>query len=270
METLSQPFALVNQSLRHIPVHLRMLCLCGFCEPLRSVGGLLLPLACCHFFLPQSLSLRSMPVVALCALRRVRLLLYLCTKIGLIFELVSSLTQEVQVIHICYWMRGFHRPGSIEDVSHAHACPIFHKLPDIPYHCCKADNFIDKAIGLSILHIQLAPFPQSAIPIRVTAKAAFQTLAKPVPGSQLVLGIKLDPSSFGHIFVNEGMSGVIPFFAIISQERDDEADFIDFLHQGIAEVVQLNLDIMYEALCVLGIPGEGVNSKFLWLLRPMR
>ena len=64
--------------------------------------------------------------------------------------------------------------------------------------------------------------------------------------------------------------GIILFFRSISQERDDEGDFIDFLHQEIAEVVQLNLDIMYEALCVLGIPGEGVNSKFLWLLRPMR
>jgi len=64
--------------------------------------------------------------------------------------------------------------------------------------------------------------------------------------------------------------GVILFFGSISQERDDEADFIDFLHQGITEVVQLNLDIMYAALCVLGIPGEGVNSKVIWLLRPMR
>jgi len=64
--------------------------------------------------------------------------------------------------------------------------------------------------------------------------------------------------------------GVIPFFGSISQERDDEADFVDFFYQRIAEVVQLNLDIMYEALCVLGIPGEGVNSQFLWLLRPMR
>ena len=40
------------------------------------------------------------------------------------------------------------------------------------------------------------------------------------------------------------------------------ADFINFLHQEIAEVVELNLDMMYEALCVLGIPGEGVNSNF--------
>ena len=63
---------------------------------------------------------------------------------------------------------------------------------------------------------------------------------------------------------------IIPVFGSISQERDDEADFVDFLYQGIAKVVQLNLNIMYEALCVLGIPGEGVNSKFLWLLRPMR
>jgi len=55
-----------------------------------------------------------------------------------------------------------------------------------------------------------------------------------------------------------------------NKERDDEADFINFLYQGIVEVVQLNLDIMYEALCVLVIPGGGVNSKFLWLLRPMR
>jgi len=64
--------------------------------------------------------------------------------------------------------------------------------------------------------------------------------------------------------------GIIPFVGSISQERDDEADFVDFLYHGIAEVVQLNLDIMYEVLCVLGIPGEGVNSKFLWLLRPIR
>jgi len=103
----------------------------------------------------------------------------------------------------------------------------------------------------------------------VTAKDAFQTLAKPVPGSQLILGIKVDPSSFGRIFVNVWVYGVIPFFGSISQERDDEADLIDLLHQGI-NVLQLNLDIMYEALCVLRIPGEGVNSKFLWLLRPMR
>jgi len=91
--TLIQPFALVNQSLRHIPVHLRMLCFCGFCKPLPSVAGLLLPWASGLFLLPLSLSLRIMPVVALCALRRVRLLLYLWTKIGGIFELVSSLMQ---------------------------------------------------------------------------------------------------------------------------------------------------------------------------------
>jgi len=105
------------------------------------------------------------------------------------------------------------------------------------------------------------------IPIPGTAKAAFQTLAEPFLGSQLILGIKLDPSSFGRIFVNVRMYGLILFFGSIAQERDDEADSVDFLYQGIAEVVQLNLDIMYEALCVLGIPGEGVNSKFLWLLR---
>jgi len=125
-------------------------------------------------------------------------------------------------------------------------------------------------IDLSVLHIQLAPFPQSAIPIHVTAKAAFQMLAKPFPGSQFILGIKLDPSSFGRIFVNVRVYAVIPFFGSISQERDDEADFVDFLYQGIAEVVQLNLDIMYEALSVLWIPGEGVNSMFFWLLGPMR
>ena len=95
-------------------------------------------------------------------------------------------------------------------------------------------------------------------------------LAKPFPGSQLILGIKLDPSSFGHIFVNVRVYGVIPFFGSISQERDDEADFVNFLYQGIAAVVKLNLDIMYKALCVFWIPREGVNSKFLWLLRPMR
>ena len=66
------------------------------------------------------------------------------------------------------------------------------------------------------------------------------------------------------------MYAVIPFFGSISQERDEEADFLDFLYQGITEVVQLNLDIMYEVLCVLGIPGEGVNFNFLWLFRPMR
>jgi len=104
----------------------------------------------------------------------------------------------------------------------------------------------------------------------VTAKAAFQTLTKPFPGSQLILGIKPDPSSFDRIFVNVRVYGVRPFCGGISQERDDEADFVDFLYQGIAELVQLNLDIMYETLCVLGIPGEGVNSKILWLLRPMR
>jgi len=104
----------------------------------------------------------------------------------------------------------------------------------------------------------------------VTAKAAFQTLAKPFPGTQLILGITLDPSWFSPIFVNVRVYGVILFFGSISHERDDEADFVNFLYQGIAEVVQLNLDILYEALCVLGIPGEGVNSKFLWLLRPMR
>jgi len=130
--------------------------------------------------------------------------------------------------------------------------------------------FVDKAIDLSVLHVQLAPLRQSEIPIRVTAKAAFQTLAKPLQGSQLILGIKLDPSSFGRIFLNVRVYGVIPFFGIVPQERDDQADFINFLDQGIAEVVQLNLDIMYEALCVLGVPGEGVNSNFLCLLRPMR
>jgi len=82
--------------------------------------------------------------------------------------------------------------------------------------------------------------------------------------------IKLNPLSFGRIFVNVQVYGVIPFFGSISQERDDEADFVDLFYQRILEGVQLNLDIMDEALCVLGIPGEGVNSKFLWLLRPMR
>jgi len=38
----------------------------------------------------------------------------------------------------------------------------------------------------------------------------------------------------------------------------------------MAEVVHLNLNIIYEVLSVFGIPGEGVNSKFLWFLRPMR
>jgi len=95
-------------------------------------------------------------------------------------------------------------------------------------------------------------------------------LAEPFPGSPLILEIELDPLSFGRIFVNVGVYGVIPFFGSISQERDDEADFLNFLYEGIAVVVQLNLDIMYEALCVIGIPGEGVNSKFLWLLRLMR
>jgi len=104
----------------------------------------------------------------------------------------------------------------------------------------------------------------------VTAKAAFQTLAKPFPGAQLILRIKLDPSPFSRIFVNVLVYGVIPFFGSISLERHEEADFVVFLYQGIAEIVQLNLDIMYEALCVLGIPGAGVNSKVLWFLRPMR
>ena len=104
----------------------------------------------------------------------------------------------------------------------------------------------------------------------MTTKAAFQRLAKSFTGSQLVLWIKLDPSSFGRIFVNVRVYGVILFFGSVSQKSDDKADIVDFLYQGIAKIVQLNLDIMYEALCVLGIPGEGVNSKFLWLLRPMR
>jgi len=90
--TLVQPFALVNQSLRHVPVHLRMLCFYGFCKPLRSVAGLLLQWACGLFLLPLSLSPRSILVVALCTSRSMRLLLYLCMKIGGIFELVSSLT----------------------------------------------------------------------------------------------------------------------------------------------------------------------------------
>jgi len=85
-----------------------------------------------------------------------------------------------------------------------------------------------------------------------------------------MLEIKLAPLSFDRIFVNVRVYGVIPFFRSISLERHDEADFMDFLHQASAEVVQLNLDIMYEALCVLGIPGKGVNFKFLWLLGPMR
>jgi len=98
----------------------------------------------------------------------------------------------------------------------------------------------------------------------VAAKAIFQTLAKSFPGSQLLFGIELDPSSFGRIFFNVPVENIILFFDGISQEMDDEADFVDFLYQGVAELVQLNLDIMYEALCVLGITGEGVNSKFLW------
>jgi len=69
----------------------------------------------------------------------------------------------------------------------------------------------------------------------VTAKAAFQTLAELFPGSQLILGIKLDRSSFGRILVNVRVYGVIPFFGSISQERDDEADFVHFLYQGIGK-----------------------------------
>ena len=75
MGTLIQPFALINQSLSHIPVHLRMLGFCGSCKPLRSIAGLLLPWACGLFLLPLSLSLSSMPVIALCPFRRMRLLL---------------------------------------------------------------------------------------------------------------------------------------------------------------------------------------------------
>ena len=66
------------------------------------------------------------------------------------------------------------------------------------------------------------------------------------------------------------MDPIIPFFGGIFRDIDDEADFVDFLHKGIAEVVQLNLDIVYEALCVLGIPSDGVNCRFFWLLRLMR
>jgi len=93
---------------------------------------------------------------------------------------------------------------------------------------------------------------------------------KSFPGLQLIFGVKLDPTSFGHIFVNVRVDGVVPFFDGISYESYDKADFVNFLHQVIAEVVQVNLNIMYEALSILGIPGEVVNSKFLWLPRPMR
>ena len=60
-----------------------------------------------------------------------------------------------------------------------------------------------------------------------------------------------------------GVNCVIPFFGDIFQVGDDKADFVDFLHQRIAIIVQLDRNIVYEALCVFGIPGEGVNSKFL-------
>jgi len=87
---------------------------------------------------------------------------------------------------------------------------------------------VDAARDLSVLHVQLTPFPQSAIPIQMTTNAAFHPLAKPCPGAHLVLGIKLDPSSFGRILVNMRVYGVIPFFGSISQERDDKGDFCRF------------------------------------------
>jgi len=40
------------------------------------------------------------------------------------------------------------------------------------------------------------------------------------------------------------MDSIVPFFGRVSQESNDEADLVDFLHQGIAEVGQINLDIM--------------------------
>jgi len=53
----------------------------------------------------------------------------------------------------------------------------------------------------------------------VTAKAFFQTLAKSFPGPQLIFGVKLDPSSFGRIFVNMGIDSIVPIFnGIISRE----------------------------------------------------
>ena len=104
----------------------------------------------------------------------------------------------------------------------------------------------------------------------MTAKATFYTLAKSFPSSQLILGIELDPLSFGHIFVNMQRDRLIPFFGGIFQKRDDKVDFVDFLYEEIAEIVQLNLDIVYEALSVLQIPSEGINSKFLWHFWPRR
>jgi len=66
------------------------------------------------------------------------------------------------------------------------------------------------------------------------------------------------------------MDSIIQFLGGIAEERDDEADFVDFLHEEIGEVVQLILHIMYQAFCVLGIPGEVVNCKFLWHFWPRR
>jgi len=64
----------------------------------------------------------------------------------------------------------------------------------------------------------------------VTAKATLQTLAKSFPDLQLIFGVKLDHYSFGRIFVNMRVDCIILFFGGISQERDDKADFVDFLY----------------------------------------
>jgi len=63
----------------------------------------------------------------------------------------------------------------------------------------------------------------------VAAKATFQMLAKSFPGSQLILGIKFDPTLFGRIFVDVRVDSIIPCLGGISQERDDKADLVEFL-----------------------------------------
>jgi len=54
---------------------------------------------------------------------------------------------------------------------------------------------------------------------------------------------------------------IISFFGGISWKGYDEADFADFLYKGIAKVVQLNLNIMYEAVCVLGVRWEPISKS---------
>jgi len=66
------------------------------------------------------------------------------------------------------------------------------------------------------------------------------------------------------------VDSIITFFCGIFQEKDDKADFVDFVDEGIAEIVQLNLNIVYQVLYVFVVHFAGVDSRLLWLLRRVR